>query len=113
MQSCYLSKTRDKNVLPKDEDSFNCGIMIDMTNNLKQNCLENTYIVDEVAEVVALKNYKRPQYLPRKVINHRYRMNKSLPKVEKETGAIRKVKQVLVGMVIAAIGIITSLISIL
>ena len=53
-----------KNVLPKDEDSFNHGKIIDMTNNLKQNCLENTYIVDEVAEVFALKSYKRPQHLP-------------------------------------------------
>ena len=37
-------------------------------------------------------------------------MNKSLPMVEEETGAVRKVRQVLIGMVIAAVGIITSLI---
>ena len=100
-----------KNVLPKEKDSFNYGMMIDMTNNLKQNCLENTYIVDEVAEVFALKNYKRPQHLPRKVVNHRYRLNKSLPK-EEETGAVRKVRQIIIGMGIAAVGIITSLTSI-
>ena len=97
MQGCYLSKARDENVLPKDEDSFNYGMMIDMTNNLKQNCLENTYIVDEVADVFALKNYKRPQHLPRNVVNHRYRLNKSLPK-EEETGAVRKVRQIIIRM---------------
>ena len=43
-------RTEGKNLLPKlykgDKDNQNYKLIIDMTNNLRRSCLENTYIID-------------------------------------------------------------------
>ena len=49
-----LVRMEVKKIFPEDNEQFNHGLMIPMTNNLKRNCLENTYIIDAVADVFAL-----------------------------------------------------------
>ena len=109
-------RTEGKTFLPKlykgDKDNQNYQLIIDMTNNLKHSCLENTYIIDEVADVFGVKNYQRPEYLPKRISNNLYNMHKTKSKRENRNGIIRKARQVLIGIGIAAVGIITSLVSI-
>ena len=111
-----LLRLEIKKLIPEDKEDVDHGIMIDMTNNLRQNCLENTYIIDEIADVFAMKNYERPEYLPRRISHNLYRTNKAITKEEieamKDGRIVRKARQVVVGIGIAAVAVITSLISI-
>ena len=72
-------RSEGKTFIPKlykgDTNNRNYKLIIDMTNNLKHNCLENTYIIDEVADVFGVKDYQRPEYLPRRISDNLYKMH--------------------------------------
>ena len=108
-------RSEGKTFIPKlykgDTNNRNYKLIIDMTNNLKHNCLENTYIIDEVADVFGVKDYQRPEYLPRRISDNLYKMHKNKSKRESDNGIVRTARQIILGIGLAAVGIITSLVS--
>ena len=85
--------------IPPTKMSDTKAYMIDLlAQDIKTMCQDNTVRIDEIIDVFNLKKIKKPKYIPN--------MKNS------KTNLSREIRQLVIGTVIAAVGVVTSLISI-
>ena len=65
-----------------------------------------------MADVFGVKDYQRLEYLPRRISDNLYKMHKNKSKRESDYRIARKTRQIILEIGLAALGIITSLVSI-
>ena len=65
-----------------------------------------------MADVFGVKDYQRPEYLPRRISDNLYKMHKNKSKRESDNGIVRTARQIILRIGLEAVGIITSLVSI-
>ena len=76
-------------------------LVVSLTNDIQKMCQDNTIRVEEIAEVFKMRNIMQLEHIPN-MRNHNTTQN----------SLIRKTRQVIVGTILAAVGIVTSLVSV-
>ena len=89
-----------KIAVPPNKISDNKVHLIELlVHDIKQMCEENTIRIEEIIDVFNIKVIHKPDHIPS-------------VKTEKDNNLIRKTRQLIVGTIIAAVGVLTSLVSI-
>ena len=106
-------KTIDKYgaaVEPKHINSISAHKLVTMTKDIDRYCTENTNVIEEIIDVFNLIKAPRLKYIPQLKENKENKENYSLS--DAVSTRVRHVRQVVIGTVLAVVGIVTSLVSI-
>ena len=91
-------------IAPTKLNSRSAYLSVSLTEDITKMCEENSMIVQEIIEVYHLNKLKKPAHVQYKT--------KHIKRTPAEKSLVRNIRQVIIGTAIAAIGVITSLISI-
>ncbi len=83
--------------------SVQAHLLVSLTHDIERQCKENALIIEEICEVFNFRKIKKPKYIPQ---------FKQANNAEGNMSPLRQARQVIIGTVMATIGVITSLISI-
>ena len=95
----YAAGKRKIAVPPNKISDIKVHLIELLVHDIKQMCEENTIRIEEIIDVFNIKVIHKPDHIPS-------------VKTEKDNNLIRKTRQLIVGTIIAAVGVLTSLVSI-